>query len=779
VNHPARVDTFRPDPAVPPDWYRVQSFDFSGSGFDRGHMDPNADRVSSLPVNQATFLMSNMVAQSPDNNQGPWADFENYLRSVVHGDPTHLNEVYIVSGPVGTGGTGSNGGVTTTVAGGHVTVPAYTWKVALVLPDNGSEDDISRVTCSTTTVAVIMPNIQGIISLPWTTYLTTVNAVEALINAGNPPIPYHFFTNLPQPIQNCIKAGTNGVNPKNDQTITFAPVVDQPFGADVAIQATASSGLAVTLAVTSGPAAINGSTLHFTGVGNVTVGATQAGDVNYNAAPPVSQSFNVTPGSQTITFSGPAPAPTYGDAAFQVSATGGASGNPVTLSATGSCTANSQPSPGTITIVSGGVCTVTASQAGSANYNAAPDASETITIAPANATVTVNGFSGTYDGLTHGATGSATGVSNENLSSLLNLGATFTNVPGGTASWTFAGNGSYAASGGSAAIVINRATPSFSGLASLTIEAGTATTTLGGTIRLGALVPTGAIAITLNGVTQTAAIQANGSFSSAFATGLLAPVAAPYAIAYGYAGDANFNGLGAAAGITIVDTTPPTITVPPNITATATLPSGAAVTYSATASDLVDGIRPVVCAPASGSIFPIGTTAVNCSATDAHGNSASRAFTVTVATATVPGTMTGSASIASGSTTTSIQFAVLEGARGTDAGFLIYDAKTRQSGRTQDNVFISALVTDVAFFNAPGVSPGHRPASGIDTVAFKGAGLWNGRSGYTFTATAVDAGEPGPGRDTFAITITDSTGHAVASLNATITSGNIQSLRAF
>ena len=39
-----RVDTFRADPAVPADWYRVQSFDFTGSGFDRGHMVPNADR---------------------------------------------------------------------------------------------------------------------------------------------------------------------------------------------------------------------------------------------------------------------------------------------------------------------------------------------------------------------------------------------------------------------------------------------------------------------------------------------------------------------------------------------------------------------------------------------------------------------------------------------------------------------------------------------------------------------------------------------------------------
>jgi endonuclease G len=103
----ARVDTFRPDPAVLPTWYRVQATDFSNSGFDRGHMTPNADRdkETSIPINQATFLMSNMVAQSPDNNQGPWAALENFLRTL-----TPANELYIVAGPAGSGGTGSNGG---------------------------------------------------------------------------------------------------------------------------------------------------------------------------------------------------------------------------------------------------------------------------------------------------------------------------------------------------------------------------------------------------------------------------------------------------------------------------------------------------------------------------------------------------------------------------------------------------------------------------------------------------------------------------------------------
>ena len=92
-----RVDTFRPDPQVPPDWYRVQAFDFSGSGFDRGHMTPNADRdkETSIPINQATFLMSNMVAQAPDNNQGPWAAFENFLRTLVDQQQTRSTSLRV------------------------------------------------------------------------------------------------------------------------------------------------------------------------------------------------------------------------------------------------------------------------------------------------------------------------------------------------------------------------------------------------------------------------------------------------------------------------------------------------------------------------------------------------------------------------------------------------------------------------------------------------------------------------------------------------------------
>jgi endonuclease G len=156
-------------------------------------MTPSADRTSTVADNSATFLMTNMIPQAPDNNQGPWADLENYLRTLVSAG----NELYIISGGTGTGGTGSNGGTTTTIAGGHVTVPSQTWKVIIVLPVG--TNDVSRVTASTRTIAVIMPNAQGIRSTPWQNFRVSVDQVEALTG-------FDFFSNVPAGIQASIES---------------------------------------------------------------------------------------------------------------------------------------------------------------------------------------------------------------------------------------------------------------------------------------------------------------------------------------------------------------------------------------------------------------------------------------------------------------------------------------------------------------------------------------------------------------------------------------------
>jgi len=82
--------------------------------------------------------------------------------------------------------------------------------------------------------------------------------------------------------------------------------------------------------------------------------------------------------------------------------------------------------------------------------------------------------------------------------------------------------------------------------------------------------------------------------------------------------------------VTVVDTTPPALTMPQDMSLAATSSAGAVATFSARATDLVDGPITPPCLPASGSTFPVGTTTVACSATDAAGNTATRSFKVTV-----------------------------------------------------------------------------------------------------------------------------------------------------
>jgi Tol biopolymer transport system component len=84
------------------------------------------------------------------------------------------------------------------------------------------------------------------------------------------------------------------------------------------------------------------------------------------------------------------------------------------------------------------------------------------------------------------------------------------------------------------------------------------------------------------------------------------------------------------------DTDPPTLSVPDGMTVDATSPAGALVVFAASATDNVDPDVPVTCTPASGSLFPVGTTTVTCTATDDAGNTASAAFDIVVRPFVVP-----------------------------------------------------------------------------------------------------------------------------------------------
>ena len=85
-----------------------------------------------------------------------------------------------------------------------------------------------------------------------------------------------------------------------------------------------------------------------------------------------------------------------------------------------------------------------------------------------------------------------------------------------------------------------------------------------------------------------------------------------------------------------ITNTPPKLTVPADLTAEATGPAGAPVSFDPTATDTEDGTAPVACTPASGTTFALGTTAVDCTATDSGGLTATGSFTVTVKDTTAP-----------------------------------------------------------------------------------------------------------------------------------------------
>lgn len=185
--------SFTADASLPQGWYQVEPNDYTGSGFDRGHLVPAADRNKTESDSQATFLMTNILPQAPDNNQGPWERLESACREMVR----QGKELYIIAGGVGEGGTGLKG-KRSTIGKGKVAVPAALWKIVIVLDRPGL--GIESVTEQTPVIAVLMPNQQGIKDSNWQLYRTSIDAIEQRTG-------YDFLSNLPEPIQTRLEAG--------------------------------------------------------------------------------------------------------------------------------------------------------------------------------------------------------------------------------------------------------------------------------------------------------------------------------------------------------------------------------------------------------------------------------------------------------------------------------------------------------------------------------------------------------------------------------------------
>jgi hypothetical protein len=175
------------------------------------------------------------------------------------------------------------------------------------------------------------------------------------------------------------------------QTINFGVLADQPLGtAPFTVSATASSGLAVGFAsTTSAVCTVSGSTVTLVALGTCTIQATQAGNTSYAAATAVNQNFQITHGSQAITF-GPLANQVLGSAPFGISATA-SSGLAVGFASTTStvCTVSGS----TVTLIALGTCTIQATQAGNTNYAAATPVSQSLQVTSNSQTITFGALS--------------------------------------------------------------------------------------------------------------------------------------------------------------------------------------------------------------------------------------------------------------------------------------------------------------------------------------------------------------------------------------------------
>jgi endonuclease G len=182
-----RQDDFRVDTTFPASEPQAALADYSGSGYDRGHMCPSADRTLTVAANQQTFFLTNMVPQAANNNQGPWAVLENDSRALVNAG----KELYIVSGGVFS--------ASSNTIGSGVVVPDQTFKVIVVLDAVGQ--GVSSVTTSTRVIAVMMPNENSQISrtADWRTFRVSVDSIEAATGEN-------FLADVPASIQSVIEA---------------------------------------------------------------------------------------------------------------------------------------------------------------------------------------------------------------------------------------------------------------------------------------------------------------------------------------------------------------------------------------------------------------------------------------------------------------------------------------------------------------------------------------------------------------------------------------------
>lgn len=157
-----RHGNFMPDTRLPRSM-QVQTSEYNRSGYDRGHMTPSGDEPG-FAAQKESFLLSNIVPQTPELNRGPWVGVE----SAVRGWARQEGELFVVTGP------GYDPDSFRSIGPHHIPVPAVIWKAIYDPAGNGAGAYICLNThtpsCRVTSISTLirLVNIDPFPSLPET-----------------------------------------------------------------------------------------------------------------------------------------------------------------------------------------------------------------------------------------------------------------------------------------------------------------------------------------------------------------------------------------------------------------------------------------------------------------------------------------------------------------------------------------------------------------------------------------------------------------------------------
>ncbi len=185
-----RQDDFFTEKSLPLGCTRTEPGAYRGSGFDRGHLMPAADRTSSARANAETFTMANMLPQHPDLNRGVWREFEIRARDWVRAGAV----VHNITGRLGHKGN---------IEGTALSVPRAFWKVVLIKTraSQFGQQGLDRLRVE----AVLIPNEADVDKKPWSAYALSVDELESITG-------YDFNPELPDDVENQLEAGSISVS---------------------------------------------------------------------------------------------------------------------------------------------------------------------------------------------------------------------------------------------------------------------------------------------------------------------------------------------------------------------------------------------------------------------------------------------------------------------------------------------------------------------------------------------------------------------------------------